>query len=131
MKALGFAVLLWLVGFVWGSVVFMSPALKAAAPIPYVSSNPWISFPILLAWLPLAYALARHHLRASPEPPAEGLKLGAAFAATNVLLDLLVLVLLFSAGGKYFASLTVWFGYALLLVVPVWVGRTIAARANR
>ena len=36
-KAIGFAVLIWIVGFVWGSIVFMTPALKATAPIPYIS----------------------------------------------------------------------------------------------
>ena len=130
-KALGFAVLLWAVGFAWGSFVFMSPALKTTAPIPYVSSNPWISFPILLVWLVLAYVLARSYLRSAPQPVAEGLRLGAAFVGTNLLLDLLVLVLLLSAGWKYFASLTVWTGYAILLVLPWWVGRGLAATSGR
>jgi hypothetical protein len=43
-KAFGLAVLIWLVGFVWGSIVFMTPTLKATQPIPYISSNPAISF---------------------------------------------------------------------------------------
>ena len=42
-KALGFAILIWIVGFVWGSIVFMTPALKNVAGIPYISSNPAIS----------------------------------------------------------------------------------------
>jgi hypothetical protein len=46
-KALIYAILLWVIGFVWGSIVFMTPALKTVSAIPYVSSNPAISFPIL------------------------------------------------------------------------------------
>jgi hypothetical protein len=46
-RALIYAVLLWVIGFVWGSIVFMTPALKAVSAIPDVSSNPAISFPIL------------------------------------------------------------------------------------
>ena len=41
-KALGFAILIWIIGFVWGSVVFMTPPLKATPAIPYVSANPAI-----------------------------------------------------------------------------------------
>lgn len=44
-KALGFAILIWIIGFVWGSIVLMTPALRNVAPIPYVSRNPAISFP--------------------------------------------------------------------------------------
>jgi hypothetical protein len=47
-KALICAVLLWVVGFVWGSFVFMTPALKTVSAIPYVSSNPAVSFPHLI-----------------------------------------------------------------------------------
>ncbi|MGI8732426.1 MAG: hypothetical protein ACR2LM_03875 [Pyrinomonadaceae bacterium] len=49
-KAFLYAVVIWVVGFIWGSVVFMTPALRAVAPIPYVSSNPAITFPIILIW---------------------------------------------------------------------------------
>jgi len=36
-KALIYAVLLWTIGFVWGSIVFMTPALKTVAAIPQQS----------------------------------------------------------------------------------------------
>jgi hypothetical protein len=134
-RALAYAALIWVVGFAWGSVVFMTPALKAVAPIRYVSSNPAISFPILLVWLPLAYLLARSYLRAAADPAAEGLRLGLVFAEVNLLLDVLVLVVALDAGWGYFASLTVWLAYALLLAVPWWAGRAaqseIAATAGR
>lgn len=82
-RALSFAILLWMLGFVWGSIVFMVPSLKAAPPIPLVSSNPWISFPILFVWLPVSYVLARSYLRSAQSPRTEGLKLGLLFSLTN------------------------------------------------
>jgi hypothetical protein len=43
-RALGYALLIWLSGLIWGSVVFMTPALRNVAAIPYVSRYPAISF---------------------------------------------------------------------------------------
>src|SRR6266699_2162550 len=74
-KALIFAVLVWIIGFVWGSIVFMTPALKTVAAIPYVSSNPAISFPILIIWLVVTYLLAKSYLKAAGDKVSEGLKL--------------------------------------------------------
>src|SRR6266699_4421238 len=39
-EALAYALLIWFVGFAWGTVVFMTPALKNISPIPYVSRYP-------------------------------------------------------------------------------------------
>jgi len=119
-KSLLYAVLLWLIGFVWGSIVFMTPALKRTAAIPYVSSNPAISFPILAIWLVVAFVLAKNYLKAAGDKVTEGLKLGITFSVVNVLLDLLVLVLLLKAGFGYFISLTVWLGYFMLFIIP-WI----------
>ncbi|HSS22140.1 MAG TPA: hypothetical protein VLL54_18870 [Pyrinomonadaceae bacterium] len=132
-KALGYAALIWLVGFAWGTVVFITPALKSVPSIPYVSRFPaisfpvlLISFPVLLIWIPVAYLLARSYLKTTGEPGSEGLRLGVTFAVVNLLLDLLVLVLLFKNGFVYFASLTVWLAYLILIIVP-W--RTGSSRA--
>jgi len=122
-KALAYAVLIWIVGFVWGSIVFMTPALKSVAPVPYISSNPAISFPILAIWLVLTYLLARSYLKTTADKPAAGLRLGVIFFAVNLSLDLLVLVFLLKTGFGYFASATVWCGYLMLLVIPLLVGR--------
>ena|SRR6266850_3300698 len=121
-RALSYAVLIWIIGFVWGSVVFMTPALKNVKAIPYVSSNPGISFPILLLWLVVTYFLAKSYLKASNDKAADGLKLGVVFAIVNVILDLLVLVFLLKTGFGYFVSLSVWIGYFLLLTIPWMVG---------
>ena len=130
-KALVYAVLIWIVGFVWGSVVFMTPALKSIPSIPYISRYPAISFPLLVVWPLMAYVLARNYLRATTDPAAEGLKLGFMFAIVNLLLDLLVLVLLFQNGFGYFVSLTVWLAYFILLIVPYLAGRSLARSGKR
>jgi hypothetical protein len=124
-KELGFAILIWIAGFVWGSIVFMTPALKATPAIPYVSSNPAISFPLLLVWIPVTYLFARICLWRNPGPTAEGLRIGTVFAGTNFILDLLMLVWLLKAGFGYFASLTVWLGYFILLIIPWLTGRSL------
>ena len=124
-RALAYAVLLWIVGFVWGSIVFMTPALKTVSAIPYVSSNPAISFPILLIWLIVTYLLAKNYLKAADDKADQGLKLGIMFSFINIVLDLLVLVLLLKAGFSYFISLTVWLGYVMLFMIPWIAGRSL------
>jgi hypothetical protein len=124
-KPFAFAVLIWIVGFVWGSIVFMTPALKATEPIPYISSNPAISFPILLIWIPLTYFLSKAHLSQVSDPDREGFKLGLIFSTTNFVLDLIVLVLLLKAGTGYFAAASIWFAYFLLIIIPWLTGRSL------
>ena len=124
-KALAYAILIWITGFIWGSIVFMTPALKSVPPIPYVSSNPAISFPLLVLWPVLVYLLARSFLKPAAEKPSQGLKLGLIFSGVNLLLDLVVLVTLLKAGLGYFGSLTVWIAYGLLIIVPWLTGRSL------
>ena len=129
-KALVNAILVWLVGFIWGSVVFMTPSLKRVPAIPYVSSNPAISFPILAIWFVLAYLLSRHFLKAGTHKASDGLKLGLTLALVNFVLDLLVLVFLLKARFGYFSSLTVWIAYALIFIVPWLTGRSLDKAAE-
>ena len=129
-RALAYAVLIWVVGFIWGSIVFMTPTLRATASIPYVSSNPAISFPILLIWTVLALLLARTYLRTAPDQEREGLRLGIMFAVINCALDLIVLVFLLQTGFKYFVSASVWFAYTSLVVIPWLTGRTLASSTS-
>jgi hypothetical protein len=123
-KAIAYALLLWILGFIWGSIVFMTPALRATKPIPYISSNPAISFPIIFVWTVLTLLLARNYLKGATDRDNEGLKLGVTFVVVNFLLDLIVLVFLLQAGSKYFVSASVWFAYATLLLIPWIVGRS-------
>jgi hypothetical protein len=124
-KAIGYAVLIWVVGFVWGSIVFMNPSMHVA-PIPYVSTNPAISFPILLIWVVLTYVLARNFLKNSTNPEADGRKLGLIFSEVNFILDVIVLVILLKTGIGYFATLTIWFAYTMLFMMPWLIGRSLA-----
>ena len=127
-RALAYALLIWITGFVWGTVVFMTPALKDVSSVSYVSRFPAISFPLLLLWPFLANMLARSYLkRTAGDTASEGLKLGLTFALVNFLLDLLVLVILFKNGFGFFAYLTIWLAYFILLIVPWLTGRSLAA----
>jgi len=125
-KAISYGVVIWVVGFVWGSIVFMTPLLKSVPPIPYLSSNPVISFPIIAIWVPLAYLLARNFLKDSKNPVADGTKLGIVFSEVNFVLDIIVLVVLFGAGMGYFAAASIWLGYAMLFVIAWLTGRSLA-----
>lgn len=124
-RAIAYAILIWVLGFVWGSIVFMTPKLKAVSPIPFVSSNPAISFPILLIWTAVTPLIARTYLRNAPDKSAEGLKLGLTLAGINFLLDLFILVFLLKAGFRYFASASVWLAYASLVLIPWITGKTL------
>jgi hypothetical protein len=125
-KAIGYGVLIWVVGFVWGSIVFMTPSLKGIPSIPYVSSNPAISFPIIALWIPLTYLVARQFLKNSKTPEAHGIKLGLAFSEVNFVLDVIILVILLKAGVIYFAAASIWLAYAMLFVIPWLTGRSLA-----
>ena len=130
-KAFGYAVLIWVVGFIWGSIVFMTPALRAATPpIPYVSRNPTISFPILLIWTVLTLLLARSYLRPAPDKEHEGFRLGLVLVTVNFILDVVVLVFLLKTGFGYFVSASVGLAYATLLIIPWLTGRTLERSAS-
>ena len=127
LKAFAYAVLIWVVGFVWGSIVFMTPALRSTPPITYVSRNPAISFPIILIWTVLTLLLARSYLKPAPEKEREGLGLGLMFVIVNFVLDLVVLVFLLQTGFGFFISASLWFAYATLFLIPWLTGRTLAS----
>lgn len=124
-RALIYAVLLWLIGFIWGSIVFMTPTLKNVSPIPYLSNNPAISFPILLIMLIVIPLLAKNYLKSAADKPDAGMKLGVVFFLVNIALDIVVLLILLKAGSKFFMSLTLWLAYLMLLLIPLIVGRSL------
>lgn len=116
-------------GFIWGTVVFMTPSLKTIAEIPHISKNPAISLPILAVWIVATVLLSKVYLRSAPRKTAEGLKLGLVLALVNILLDVLVIVLAFKAGWSFFSYASLWLAYLLLVIVPWLTGRNLAARA--
>ncbi len=124
-RALIYAVLIWVIGFVWGSIVFMTPALKNVAAIPYLSNNPAISFPILLIMLMVIPLLSKSYLKTAVDKAEAGLNLGVVFFLVNIVLDAVVLVFLLKAGFRFFMSLTLWLAYLMLLLIPLIVGRSL------
>lgn len=122
-KAIGYGVLIWVVGFVWGSVVFMTPTLKNVPSIPYISRYPVITFPLFVAFAAMAFLFAKSIVKQSQPRRAAGVKTGVIFAGLNALLDVLVLVMAFKAGWSYFAFASIWIAYAMLLLIPIAIGR--------
>jgi hypothetical protein len=121
-KALWYAFLIWIIGFVWGTTVFMMPSLKNLSSIPYISKYPAISVPLLIVYAILIFFLAKWYLKDAEEKIAEGLKFGITLFLVNIVLDALVYVVLFK-GGDYFAFFSIWFAYAMFIVIPWLTGR--------
>ena len=117
-----YALVLWIVGFVWGMFVFMNPSLKNVPSIPYVSKFPSISFVLLPLYLVMLWYLSRRYLASAHTKAAEGLKLGVVLVLVTVVLDALVYALLF-VSGDYFAFLSIYVAYAMFVLVPWFVGR--------
>ena len=120
-KVLTYAFVLWILGFIWGMIVFTVPNLKQISSITYVSKFPALSVVLIPAYTAILYCLASKHLKASENKPHEGLKFGLTLAVTNILLDILVYVILFGS-ADYFAYLSIWLAYALFLAIPWMVG---------
>jgi len=76
-KAVFYAILFWIVGFVWGSIVFIVPSLKNLSLVPYLSKYPAISFPLLIAYIILLFVLVPRYLKTTEHKKVEELKFGA------------------------------------------------------
>jgi hypothetical protein len=121
-KGVWYAIVLWIVGFVWGMVVFMIPSLKNVPSIPHVSKLPAVSVVLFPLYLMMLWYLARRYLASTHGKAAEGLRLGIVLALVTIALDALVYVFLLGS-GDYFAFLSIWIAYAMFLLVPWFVGR--------
>ena len=121
---IGHALLIWVVGFVWGMIVFMTPPLKNIPSVPFVSKFPAISLPLLLIYVFLVYFLSKRYLAGAVDKRAEAWKYGIALVVINIVLDTLIIVLLFK-GHDYFSYLSIWIAYALLMFVPVVASRQV------
>ena len=114
-EAIGLGVLIWVIGFVWGTVVFLTPALKGIPSIPMFSRYPAISFPLLVLFPLMAYWFAPKCIERGGSGGGMP-QVGLVLAAVNVLLDAAVLVGLLKSGREYFYFLSVWVAYALVVV---------------
>jgi uncharacterized membrane protein len=117
-----YAIFLWIVGFVWGMIVFMVPLLKNVPSIPHVSKLPAVSVVLLPLYLVLLWYLARRYLNPMHGKAVEGLRFGILLVFVTIVLDSLVYALLFRS-EDYFAFLSIWVAYAMFLLVPWFVGR--------
>ena len=116
-----YAIVIWLVGFVWGVIVFTVPPLWNIPSVAYVSKLPAVSLVLIPVYVVILARVTRTELRGKSDKARGGLKLGFSLAAINILLDILVYVLLFGS-LDYFSFLSIWLAYALFLVIPALVG---------
>ncbi|WP_135610538.1 hypothetical protein [Methanococcoides sp. AM1] len=123
LKAIGYSLLIWTIGFVWGTVVFMTPALSEIAAIDYISKMPAISIPVLIAYLLLIPYLSKRYLENAVDKIVEATALGVTFLAINALLDLVMYLTIYDQ--DYYAYASIWISYALLLILPPYVGKRI------
>jgi hypothetical protein len=121
-KEIWYAIVLWLVGFVWGMIVFMVPFLKNVPSIPYVSKLPAVSVVLLPLYLVMLWYLAPRLLASAQAKAGEGLRFGIVLFLVTLVLDSLVYVLLLGS-GDYFAFLSIWVAYVMFLLFPWLVGR--------
>ena len=128
-KALWYAFLLWIIGFVWGTIVFMVPSLKNVPMVPSISKYPAISVPLLILYAVLVFILAKGYLKTAENKIAEGLKFGVTLFLFNSILDALVYVVIFK-GADYFAYFSVWLAYILFVVIPWLTGRWLQKGKN-
>ncbi len=126
-KALWYAALLWLIGFIWGTIVFMTPALKDIPTIPYISKYPAVSAPLIVAYFIIIFLLTKRYLKDTDKKAAEGLKFGLTIFLLNFILDALVYVVLFRS-SDYFAYFSIWFSYILAVAVPWFTGRWLESK---
>ena len=123
-RVVGYGIVLWLVGFVWGIIVFIVPSLWNIPSVAYVSKLPAVSVVLIPGYGLILALVARTELRGKSDKMREGLKFGLSLVVINILLDLLVYVVLFRS-LDYFSFLSIWFAYALFLLVPALVGRSL------
>ena len=123
-RPLSYGILLWILGFVWGSAVFVVPMLRNLPSLPYFSKYPAISFPLLIAYgLLMAYFSGGSVANGRS---AAAFRFGLIVAALNLTLDVIVYFLLLQS-LDYFQYLSVWISYAELLLIP-WISVQLRGR---
>lgn len=128
LRTIGLGVGFWLVGMVVGTVVFSVPTLQQIGPVPYLSSNPAITIPLLVLWALLAVVVSRRRVSGSAHPVSEGVALGVTLLLVNVVADAAVVVVALKAGLAFYGYAGLWVAYSLLLLIPWVTGRNAARR---
>lgn len=122
--AISYAILLLVVAFIWAGFVANVPRLRDVHGIPFVVHNPVVALPILFAWAAMAVVFARRYLSSAPDPVGEGIALGLVFLGAAVAFDVVIIAGIVGQGLRHFAQLILWIGYAVLVLIPWWVGLT-------
>jgi len=128
-KALGYAILLWVIGFSWGTAVYMVPAMWSIPSVPYISKLPAVSAALIILCPIVIFLFSKTYLKATNRKSREGLNFGVTILFVNVVLDLLVYVIMFES-FDYFAYASIWIAYALFLLVPWLVGRRLERKIH-
>lgn len=129
-KAIGYAFVLWLVGIIWGSIVFMIPSWKAVSEISYISQNPVMSIPNLIFYFVLIWFFAKGYLKNVENKKTEAKRFAATMIIVNLILDNLFIILFAENGWpSYLATLSVILGYLMMIFIPLYLaGRLLTQR---
>ena len=122
-NALTYAPLLLLVAFIWAEFVANIPSLRVVSGIPYVVHNPVVAVPNIGTWTLMAYIFARRYLASAPNPAGEGLAFGLVLAGAALTFDVVVAAGIVGEGLHHFHQILLWITYALLIIIPWWIGR--------
>jgi hypothetical protein len=104
-RAIGYGALLWILIFIWWSVMVMAPSLEG------MDSLQWIIHIILL--IPAAIFCAHRYYRKKDN--TNGFLLGLVFLLTGIILDLLITAPFFTGYTGHFSSLFLWIGFAVMV----------------
>lgn len=125
-KAIGYTSIFLAAGFVWGALAANVPALRNARGIPLLARNWALALPVFVLWVGLSYFLARRYLELSGGGAGEGFRLGILFATAALLFDVVVVAWLVGQGRRHFAQPLLWITYLLLLLIPWFIGTSMA-----
>ncbi|NYT19425.1 MAG: hypothetical protein GKC08_03935, partial [Methanosarcinales archaeon] len=121
LKAIAYSLLIWVIGFVWGTIVFMTPALSEIGTVAHITKMPAITIPILIVYLLMIPYLSKRYLENAVDKIAEATILGVIFLAINALLDLVMYLTIYDQ--DYYTYASIWISYALLLILPPYTGK--------
>jgi len=118
-KAIGYSIVLWMVGIIWGSIVFMVPSWKDVAEVPYISQNPVMSIPNLIFYLILIYFFSKSYLKGIEDKKSGAGKFALTMFVVNLILDNLFIILFAGDWPNYLATLSVVFAYLMMIIIPM------------
>jgi len=114
-----------MVGFIWESIVHITPTLSAIPSIEYISKTPAIALPLLVILPILTIYLTKTYLKDTKDKVEEAKLLGITFLSVNLALDLAMYLMIYDK--SYLPYLLIWIHYALLLAIPYYIGKRIQA----